>query len=362
MWSFRILAAAALAAGLAAQQEEPPMPSFRATVNVVVAPVSVTDSDGAYVNNLKPSDFRLLDNGKPQDIKVDVSSVPISLVVAVQSNWDTQNVLPKIQKIGSLLQGMLTGEQGEVAILSFDHRIQVLQDFTTDPELVSQGLEKLRTGSTSSRMIDAAMQGIRMLSRRPPDRRRILLLISQTRDRASENSLREALTLAQLENVLVYTVNINRLITSLTTQAMPPRPDPLPPSSRPMPAHVPPTPETVRGAMSGPANSVNFIPIFVEIFRQVKAIFVDNPLEVFTEYTGGREYSFVTQRDLERAIMRIGEELHSQYLISYQPNNKMEAGFHEIKVEILDSSGRPRRDLRTQTRAGYWLAAVPDGN
>jgi hypothetical protein len=112
--------------------------------------------------------------------------------------------------------------------------------------------------------------------------------------------------------------------------------------------------------VSGMSNSASFIPLFVEIFKQVKAIFVDNPAEVFTQYTGGREYAFVSEKDLERAIQRVGLELHSQYLISYNPNNKMEAGFHNIEVEVIDSTGRARRDLRLVHRPGYWMAAVPD--
>jgi hypothetical protein len=57
---------------------------------------------------------------------------------------------------------------------------------------------------------------------------------------------------------------------------------------------------------------------------------------------------------VERAIADIGEELHSQYLLSYNPNNKIEGGFHKIRVEV----NRP--NLRVRTRDGYWLAAVPD--
>jgi VWFA-related protein len=360
MYSFRIVAAGLLGLGLLAQQQDLPDQIFRATVNIVAAPVTVTDHEGNYVTGLKPSAFRLLDNDKPQEIKVDESYIPISLVVAIQSNWDTSAILPKVQKIGPLLQGVVTGEQGEVAILAFDGRIQPLQDFTTDGDLINKALLKLRAGNTSSRMIDAAMEGIRMLARRPGDRRRILLLISETRDRASENRTREALTLAQINNVLIYTVNINRLVTTFTAKTMAPRPDPFPAGARPLPAGVPPTPDNTRQTVSGMSNSASFIPLFVEIFKQVKAIFVDNPAEVFTQYTGGREYSFVSEKDLERAIQRVGLELHSQYLISYNPNNKMEAGFHNIEVEVIDSTGRARRDLRLVHRPGYWMAAVPD--
>jgi VWFA-related protein len=209
-------------------------------------------------------------------------------------------------------------------------------------------------------MIDANNTAIRMLARRPGNRRRIILYIGETRDRGSEGRVRDTLILAQLNNILFYPVSVNRLVTTLTAKPMAPRPDPFPPGARPLPPGVPPTPENTRQGVAGASNSASFIPVFVEIFKQVKAIFVDNPVEVFTEYTGGREHSFITQRDLERAITNIGQELHSQYLISYSPNNKMEAGFHDIKVELLDRTGRLRRDLKVRYRPGYWMAAVPE--
>ena len=62
---------------------------------------------------------------------------------------------------------------------------------------------------------------------------------------------------------------------------------------------------------------------------------------------------FHSQRTLEQAIQDLGEQLHSNYVISYSPNNREEAGWHEIKVDV---PGRP--DVkRVQTRPGYWLGA-----
>ena len=355
-----MLLAGVIAFSLFAQQPEPPPLSIPITVNVVQDAVTVKDDSGSFVTNLKPSDFRLYDNEKPQDVQVDVTFLPISLVVAIQASSDTDAVLPKIKKIGPLLQGVVTGDQGEVAILCFDHRIQTLQDFTSDYGLINKAMEKLKTGSTSSRMIDASMQAFRMLRNRPGDRRRVLLLISETRDNSSENRVRDVLVEAQLNNTVVHSVNINRLITTLTARPLPPRPDPFPAGARPLPGNVPPTPEATRGTVSSSANSASFLPLFVEIFKQVKGIFIDNPVEVFTKYTGGREHSFVTEKDLERAVDNIGEELHSQYLLSYRPNNKMDAGWHDIRVEVVDRTGRARNDVKIDSRPGYWMAAVPD--
>jgi len=336
--------------------QEPEETTFRATVNVVVAPTVVLDRDGQFVHGLKPDQFQLLDNGKPQSIKVDVSFVPISLVVVVQANWAVEKVLPRVQKVGSLLQNLVAGEQGEVAVVSFDHRIEVKQEFTSNIDQISQALQKIRPGSSSSRLIDAFTHAVRMLRRRPDSRRRIILLISETRDNGSEGRKRDALQMAQFANVEVYSVNINRLVTTFTSTPQPPRPDHIPATARPLPAGVPPTPQTAAQASGNATNSANFIPLGIEIFKAIKDVFVSNPVEVFTRWTGGEEHAFITLGDLERALGRIGDRLHSQYIISYSPSNKDEGGYHEIKVEILN-----RSDLKARARHGYWIAARFDG-
>jgi VWFA-related protein len=96
------------------------------------------------------------------------------------------------------------------------------------------------------------------------------------------------------------------------------------------------------------------VPVIEEIFTATKAIFVKNPAEVYTKFTGGREFGFTTERGLEDAIAAIGGEIRSQYLLSYSPNNKVEGGFHKILVKV----NRPQ--LRVRTRPGYWMAGVPD--
>ncbi len=96
------------------------------------------------------------------------------------------------------------------------------------------------------------------------------------------------------------------------------------------------------------------MPLFVELFTQVKSIFIKNPIEMFTQYTGGREFSFVSQRSLEEVVSHLGEELHSQYLLSYRPSTKEQGGWHDIRVTV----GRP--NLTVRTRPGYWMASRPN--
>jgi VWFA-related protein len=345
-------AAAVCLAGAVALVGQNNEETIRTTISNVLAPTVVLDKEGTYVPGIKPYEFKLFDNDKLQEIKVDEIFAPISLVVAIQADAKVENALPRIQKVGTMLQSVVAGEQGEVAIVSFDHRIQKLQDFTTDPDKINEALKQIKPGSSGSRLTDTVVEATRMLRNRPKDRRKVLLLIAETRDKGSELKPREALTNLEVANVMVYSVNMSRLVNELTSKPPLPRPDPLPPAARHVPAGGAQTPTTVAQMTGAPGYGMDFAPLVTEIMRSVKAVFVANPVEIFTRYTGGKEYSFVSQRDLENALGDVSREIHNQYLITYNPNNKTEGGFHKIRVEVT------RRDLDVRTRDGYWLAAL----
>ncbi|HTB18549.1 MAG TPA: VWA domain-containing protein [Bryobacteraceae bacterium] len=346
-------AKAAAARQAPAKQDSPKDPgdlTISTTVNVVVAPTTVRDRNGDFVNGLQLQDFELYDNNKLQKVNADVRDEPLSLVVAVQRSSNLNDFLPKIQSIGSLLNQSVAGQDGEVAVVGFDHRIQVMQDFTKEGTKISEAMKKMTPGSSNHAVIDAVNQSIRMLKNRPQDRRRVLLLIAEKRDRGSELRLREALTEAQFANVSIYSLDISTIVAALTDKGIPPRPPSIPPEATHLPGGYSATPTTIdQNYYMG-----NYIPVFVDIFKAVKSVFVDDTLDVFTRFTGGREYSFVGEKSLEKAIAGISDELHSQYLLSYSPNNQTEGGFHEIRVVV----NRPKLEVRT--RPGYWVAARPE--
>lgn len=319
---------------------------IRTSVNVVIAPTTVRDRNGEFVDGLQIQDFQLYDNNKLQTIRADVRDEPLSLVVAVQKSYNLNDILPKIQRIGPMLNDILAGQDGEVALLAFDHRIQVAQDFTNETTKITEALKNMKPGSPNHAVIDAEMAAIRMLRRRPVDRRKVLLLISEKRDRGSEARIREALEEAEFANVTIYSLDISSLAATVTGTPIPPRPPAIPTTAEHVPAGGALTPTTVeQNYYTG-----NYIPLFVDIFKGVKSLFVDDTLDVFTRFTGGREYGFVSEKSLEKAVQSIASELHSQYLLSYTPNNQNEGGFHEIRV-VVDRGG-----LEVRTRPGYYVA------
>lgn len=335
-----------------ASAQESTIPKFTGEVKNVVAPTTVSLKDGRTVNDLQPHQFMLFDNGKEQSIRVDQVMQPMSIVVCVQSNSKVEPVLKNIKKMGPLLEAMVIGDTGEAAVIAFDGRVRVMEDFTKSGEKIQAALNKINPGGDQNRLVDSVLKAAEMLKTRPSGNRRVILLISETQDKSSEAHVRDALYAIQFGNISVYSVNINRLIGKLLAKAPPPRESPVPLGAQHLPPGVAMTPQNAT-LMSSQGN---VLPIVGEIFKQVKYIFVDNPLEVFTKFSGGRERSFLNQRDLERVIAEIGEELHSQYILSYTPSDsvKLEGGYHEIKVAI-----REHPEWTARTRPGYWMAAIP---
>jgi VWFA-related protein len=325
-------------------------PDFRTQVRIVMAPVTVTDRNGNIIEGLQPQDFRLYDNGKLQRITEDMTSHPLSLVVAVQANDQVEKILPQIQKIGSLLQSQVIGDDGEVAVVAFDHRVQTLTGFTSDPDKITAALKKMKPGSWSSRLNDATMESINLLKSRPATRRRVLLLIAEAGDKGSQVRPREVMSAAEFANVVIYSVDISKLMASLTATPITPATDNRPPGA----VHL------ARGEVSTPTTETqmqlgDWTPLIKDIFIEAKGLIIKNPLQVFTAYSGGRQYSFMNQRALDHAVSDIGAELHSQYLLTYSPNNQETPGFHNIVVQVT------KPDLKIRTRDGYYLAGTPEG-
>jgi VWFA-related protein len=261
-------------------------------------------------------------------------------------------MLPAIQKVGSAISAQILGDDGEAAVIEFDHRIQTLGDFSSDPDMLSAALKKLKPGSGSSRLNDATIESVNLLKRRPNNRRKILLLIAESRDNGSELKARQVLSEAEFAGVVIYAIDISKFVASVTAP---------PSANRNLLDNRPPgavyTQSPAGGGVQTPTtisqnNMGNWVPVVKDIFDLAKGIFIPPPLEVYTTYSGGRQYAFKSQRELDQAVSDLGEELHSQYLLTYIPNNQEEAGYHNIVVQVF------KPDMKIRARDGYYWAGI----
>ena len=147
--------------------KSPPSDTITTSVAVVITPATVREDSGKFVTDLQIHDFEVYDNNKLQRITADLRDSPFSLVVAIQRSADMTGLLPKVQRIGPVLTDLVAGQDAEIAVVGFDDRVQIAQDFTDDSGKVCQAINELRTGSYSHAAIDAVMESVRMLRNAP---------------------------------------------------------------------------------------------------------------------------------------------------------------------------------------------------
>jgi hypothetical protein len=115
----------AIAAFLAAQQG----PVIRVPVHLVSVPTLVFAGNGECVAGLEAGDFQVLDEGRPQHFTLDTDYLPPAVAVVVQVSTQVRRYLPFIAKVGSAVEDLLVGENGEAALLTYDDFVTVRKDF-----------------------------------------------------------------------------------------------------------------------------------------------------------------------------------------------------------------------------------------
>jgi VWFA-related protein len=319
----RLLALALVCAALLAQDSTPNRDTIRANVHLVLVPVTVTDAKGKFVDGLGPQDFVLYDDGVPQrQLQVDSSDTvlaPVALVVAIQSSGISQPALAKIHKIGGMLQPLVSGEKGEAAVLSYDADVRALQDFTRDSSKINGAFESIQAQTIKAgKMLDAVLEGVRMLGTAPESNRRMMLILGESRDRGSKAKLDQVIEAAQRSSVTMYSLTYSAQATAWTAT---PGDDPA----------LPIEPDYAGG--------------IVEALR----LTTRNAADEFAKWTGGRHLSFTRLEGLEDAIQRLSAEVHSQYLLSFAPQESRNKGLHRLIVQV-----RGHKGAQIRARPGYW--------
>ena len=297
--------------------------TIKTNVPLVLVPVTVTDAKGKNIDGLEAEDFVLKDDDVTQkQVRLDTSDTilaPVTLVVAIQASGISQPALEKIHKVGSMIEPLVGGERSQAAILAYDEEVRVLQDFTRDGDKISGAFATVKPRTIKNGvLIDAAMQGIQMLATRPENSRRILITLGESRDRGSKTKLDPTIEAAQRAGVVIYPITYSAQKTAWTAKA---KDDP--------PLEM------------GP----DYIGVFVELGR----LGTTNHADSFARQTGGQHLSFTRLQGLEEALSRLGNEIHSQYLLSFVPQESKNKGYHRLKVEVRE---HPTAVVRA--RPGYW--------
>jgi VWFA-related protein len=291
-----------------------------------------------------PEDLVLYDNSVPQAIQMDWMTYPIDLVVAVEASEHSGAVLDKLGRTGILFTQLLAADAGETAILSFSDNVKRHQDFTNNSDDVIHAIRMLRKEGDDAHILDALHQALLMLEHRPPGRRRIILMLAEKRDRGSKTKLPEVMEQVQRLNAEVFWLTFSPFLQPWTVK--PKTAEDLKPEAERI---------KIKQCETCPAPDDTAVPADLgagdQLFGLGELIRLHQPdlAALFTKDTGGRTLSFLKKNGLEEEIQLIGEEVHRQYILSFQPRQTDPGAFHKIRVQVKD-----RADLRAKTREGYW--------
>jgi hypothetical protein len=125
----KIFASFLLSGALGLVAQSPSEVTIRVPVRLVNVPTLVFSKDGRILPDLQRTDFRVFDNGQPQQVALETAAMPVSIVLAVQLNEDVRAYVPFIAKAGSSVDTLLVGETGESAVIAYSDDISLLKPF-----------------------------------------------------------------------------------------------------------------------------------------------------------------------------------------------------------------------------------------
>jgi VWFA-related protein len=242
-------------------------------------------------------------------------------------------------------------------VVSFAETVAWLQECTNNADALERALHRLQPGEhIKAAMLDAVNEAIERL-RKQPNARRILLLISESRDRGSETDLETVTIAAQSADVTIYALTYSAVVAAFTSKA------PLTRQSRTKSPQTTPEQDAMHTANGAPPSKYNpYSPKLVPegqsvdvlaAIREILRLGQTNTTQALAAVTGGIAIPFTRQKGLEDAIQKLGVELHSQYVLSFAPQDSA-PGYHQIEVSLARGGS-----FNIRARPGYWSTPEP---
>jgi len=298
---------------------EPPLPqqktpAITSTTGLVHLVATVMDRHRDFVTDLDQADFKVLEDGAPQDIRYFGRETDLPLRIGVL--LDTSNsIRPRLdfEKDAALdfLQHVLRRNKDQAFVMTFDNEPEVIQDYTGDLALLTDAIRKQRAGGGTA-LNDAIYRAAEKLVSPPvpkganPEIRRVLVVISDGNDNLSDHALSEAVDSTIRAEAVIYCISTN----------------------------------------------TDWLALDGDTPRKIHVEGGDKVLEQFADQSGGRVFYPYKVDDLAQSFVDIGDELRSQYFIAYSPNNPQASGqYRKIDVQI------DRKGLQVRTRKGYYATS-----
>jgi VWFA-related protein len=264
---------------------------------------SVTNK-GKFVDDLALQDIEVRDDKKPPSAILDFRSevdLPLRLGLLIDTSDSVTERFDFEKKAATkFLQQVIRRNVDRAFVMGFNSRTQVTQDFTDDPELLQNGVSRLKDGGSTA-VYDAVIRACEKLAREGETGTlaRVLVLLTDGDDTASHRTYAAAMDAAQRMGVTVFGVSTNNIDHSLPG---------------------------------------------------------DVKLKGLADESGGRTIFPGEANDLPKAFSKVEKEIRSRYAVSYRPASfELNGHYRKIKIEARKLG----KKLRVHARSGYYARLEP---
>jgi Ca-activated chloride channel family protein len=268
---------------------------FKTEAREVILHATVVDEQRRLVTNLDRPAFTAFEDGVPQaTTSFHRDDVPVAMGIVIDNSGSMREKRDKVnQAVFNLIRA--SNPKDETFVVNFSQDSYLDQDFTSDIDLLQQALQKVSTqGSTA--LYDAIVASVVHLKNNTRLDRKVLLVITDGRDNASQETLQEAMRrLQQKDGPTLYAIGLLG--------------DELKPSDS--------------GALRSLADSTGGVAFFPKGLDEVD--------------------------DITRTVAR---DIRSQYTIGYKSTNRSQNGKYRV-IEVR-AQAPSHRKLTVRTRSGYY--------
>lgn len=275
---------------------------FRTDTRLVVLHASVTDHKGKLVTNLGQNAFKIFENGQPQQVKIfRREDVPVSLGLVIDNSGSMSTKRTRVEA-AALEMVRNSNPQDEVFIVNFNDDAYLDVPFTNNLQKLEQGVGRIdsRGGTAMRDAISMSLDYSRKESKRD---KKVLLVITDGADNASNTSLEKVVARANQSDTLVYAIGL-----------------------------------------------------FTEEEKH-EAAKARRALKELTTATGGLAFYPKEVSEVQALAVEVARDIRSQYTIAYTPSvQALDGSYRQIKVTV-EAPGKPV----VRTRSGYYATPETEG-
>ena len=282
----------------------------RITAELVQLHVRVIDRNNRPIDNVPRADFHVFEDGVPQTIETFTrEEVPISYGLAVDTSGSLRSQLQSVIDAGkTIINSNKAGDETFLVRFISSDKIETVQDFTSNKEMLMDGLDSFYVEGGQTAIIDAVYLSAEHVSEYKKGdegdrRRRALIVITDGEDRNSFYKQEQLFARLREEDVQIYVI--------------------------------------------GFVNELDKEAGLIRKSPREKAVALINKL---ASETGGRAFFPESIAELPQIANDIIRDLRTQYVIAYNPTNKAQDGtYRAIKVTVDQASGSDKRIALTRT-------------